>query len=108
MRKYLFICSGGQHRAPTAARIAREILSTRNLEFEVKSIGISNLSKKELKETVAEYDTIIVMEKWMVNRIRRATGNRVIPRNMNLADNYTEGHEKHLELELRRRLSRYI
>lgn len=106
--RYLFVCCGGVHRSPKAAEIAQRIANEKGLaDFTAHSVGLNKLKPSEIKELVSGYDHIIVMEKWMRNRIRKATSNRLIPININVSDDY-ERSDKILERTLETRLRKYI
>ena len=64
--KYLFLCSVGKNRSPTAASVARDIAKERGLDIEVFYGGFDNLPKdisdEQLKENFEQYDLLVVME----------------------------------------------
>lgn len=107
--KYLFICSAGEHRAPEAARVAREIAEKKGLtDFVADYLGMSRLAKSEIKQSVSQYDKVFVMEKWMRNRIWKATSQKVNPVVLNIQDDYTGPNKTHLTRTLESKLQRYL
>jgi predicted protein tyrosine phosphatase len=67
MKKYLFLCSKGENRSPTAARVARDIARERGLDIEMSYGGVdTGRSSSELSEYVLQYDRIFVMEPRMI------------------------------------------
>jgi len=52
--KYLFLCSMGQNRSPTAARVARDIAKERGLDIEMSygavDVGELSVETEELRK----------------------------------------------------------
>ena len=92
--KYLFVCSAGQNRSPTASNLVQQIAEERNLEIESDYIGINRATTpKRLRELIqsratssmieqavkdaaqdknkiGRADKIFVMEDWMTKEIK--------------------------------------
>lgn len=77
--KYLFLCSMGVNRSPTAASVAKRIAEYRGLEVVVNYGGIDSLvdemktysekEKQRIKRHFNEYDKIFVMEEYMRKKL---------------------------------------
>lgn len=67
MEKYIFLCSMGQHRSPTVARVARDIAKQRGLDITMDYDGVDNgTSRKDLFAQINSYDRVFVMEPRMI------------------------------------------
>lgn len=67
MLKYLFLCSAGEDRSPTAVNVAKRLAGEKGLEIEANYRGLSNIVDyaNYLPEYFRLFDKIFVMEKWM-------------------------------------------
>ncbi len=100
-QKYLFLCAMGLNRSPTAARVAKDIASERNLDIEMTYGGIDYiindmntnmhlaLQIDELRAHFNEFDRIFVMEKYMqegLEKILNVSSRKIVC--MNIPDEY--------------------
>jgi predicted protein tyrosine phosphatase len=64
--EYLFLCSMGENRSPTAAVVALNIAREKGIELKTDSAGIDKLNPTPEKiERFRMYDKIFVMESYM-------------------------------------------
>ena len=81
--EYLFLCSMGQNRSPTAAEVAAKIVEERGFEAEVCYGGIdfvieecqgdkSGEACRKYRERFQQYDMIFVMESYMQRALLKA------------------------------------
>lgn len=111
MKNYLFVCSQGEKRSPTAAAVAREIAQEKDLEILATSGGIDvrlMLPKQKMKAHFKQYDLVFAMETYMVYKLEKKCG---VPRAkiicLNIEDQYGR-HDPRLREELREKLDKYI
>jgi len=106
IEKYLFVCSAGEDRSPTAALLAREIAKTRGKEIETHSLGLSVvLNNLEFKPEFDKYNNVFVMEPWMAGKIREVYGFKGEIECLDVYDVY-EDNDRELERVMRRKLER--
>ena len=63
--RYLFICSYGQSRSPTAARVAEELAEERGIDLEADYLGLVEETSSEVVRRLQGADKVVVMEPWM-------------------------------------------
>lgn len=111
MKNYLFVCSGGAKRSPTAASVAKEMASLRGLEINVTYGGIDvNLkgTPKQLSEHFKKYDLVFAMDARIAKKLEDKCGispSKII--DLEIEDIY-EKHDRVLVEILRNKLSEYI
>lgn len=67
-KKYLFLCSMGVNRSPSAAKVGRDIMKERGLDIECEYAGLCNLNQGDFDLSLKflnEYDRFFVMEEEM-------------------------------------------
>jgi predicted protein tyrosine phosphatase len=90
--KYLFLCSTGQNRSPTAADVAAKIARRKGIFIDIFYGGIDvsrTESTKEVSEHYQGFDRIFVMEQEMIDRLMKDYGvQRSKIRCLNIEDIY--------------------